>query len=72
MLGKLGQPSYVRLDIVVDFACGNSNEGIFYVQGWMVCPVQLPDVVEAGATDAAREVGMELSKVNAQLGGERR
>lgn len=52
---------FVRFDVVVDLARRNGSEGILYLQRWILRLLRPPDVVEAGATDAAGEVGMELA-----------
>lgn len=56
----------LRFDIVIDLSRGYSDQGVREVEVRMPCSLCLPYGVQAVATDAAGQVGMELSRVISQ------
>jgi hypothetical protein len=53
----------LRIDVIVDLSCWNCNQGVFQIQRSVLGPSRCPNVVQTFPADAAREVCMELSRV---------
>jgi hypothetical protein len=53
----------LRLDIVVNLSRGYGDQGILEVEIEMLCFLCHPNVVQTLPTDAAGQVGVELSRV---------
>lgn len=52
----------LRLDVVVHLARRNGDEGIRQIQCWVLAFLHGPNLMEALATDAPRQMGMELAR----------